>query len=143
MKRIHLLLAFVALIIISACATTGKLRTMNKMALIKIEAGMSEDEVLALTKGITKSNTEFGQLFNNPYYKTMSTLKNGDVVTTLWFYTDKLSADGKINMNELTPVVLENNQVVGIGWKAYQDFCDVKDITPEDYRGMPKVEDKK
>ncbi|QZE14050.1 DUF3192 domain-containing protein [Halosquirtibacter laminarini] len=143
MRNIHLLTSFIILIIASSCSTTGKLRTKNKMNLIKVEAGMSQDEVLALTKGITKTTTEFGQLYNNPYYKTINTLKNGSVVTTLWFYTDKISADGKINMNELTPVVLEDNSVIGIGWKSYLDYCDVKDITPEDYRGEPNTEKKK
>ncbi|MDC1106346.1 DUF3192 domain-containing protein [Prolixibacteraceae bacterium] len=143
MKRIHLLVAFVALIIVSSCATTGKLRTYNKIGLAKVQAGMSEEEVLALTNKITKSTTEFGQLYNNPYNKTLTTLKNGDVISTLWFYTDKISADGQINTNELTPVVFENNQVVGIGWKSYLDFCDVKDITPEDYRGVPSIDKKK
>ena len=49
----------------------------------------------------------------------------------LWYYTNTNKADGDITKEQQTPIVLDKNAVVGLGWDFYEAYAKRKGITIE------------
>ena len=99
--------------------------------MLQIEPGMSKSEVISIMGGVETKPDEFGKLQVNPYHYEMFQVNPDDIVEVLLYYTDQVYADGIINQAELTPIVLDNDKVVAIGWKFYQDFFKLKKLPAE------------
>ena len=117
---------------------SSDVRSYNQSNLIKIELGMTKKEVVESMGGIktiqTYTSRDFmyrvkGDKISNPYSRDLKMDKEGNSIEILWYYTDKKEADGAINKDELTPIILEENLVVGMGWGFYQDYAKRKEIT--------------
>jgi hypothetical protein len=54
--------------------------------------------------------------------------KSNNNIEIIWYFTDIKKADGAITKDELTPIILENNKVTGIGWGYYEDYSKRKEI---------------
>ena len=111
--------------------TPKQVRTMNKERLNELEIGMSKDEVLIImgTKGFSIESSPF--TVENPFrIEVQSSDKN--IYRVLYYYTDLVKADGFITDDELTPVILKNNKLVGWGrdvWDRLSDINESLDIT--------------
>ena len=116
---------------VTSCVSPGKIRTANKNHMLQIEPGMSKSEVISIMGGVETKADEFGKLQVNPYHYEMFQVNPDDIVEVLWYYTDQVYADGIVNQAELTPIVLDNDKVVAIGWKFYQDFFKLKKLPVE------------
>jgi len=86
----------------------------NRDTLMLLEVGMTKQEVL---KKFGKSNSSE---FRNPFKREVKSLSNGSVQEALFFITDVIP-DGKNTDEELTPVMLIDNKVVGWGWSFYRE----------------------
>ena len=111
--------------------TLSDVRFFNRANLIKIEIGMSKSEVIQSMGGIRAFQTYFsngfitrkrGDIINNPFNRDIKIDENGKSIEILWYYTDRKKADNAINKNELTPIILEKNKVVGVGSSFYSDY---------------------
>ena len=111
--------------------TPKQVRTMNKERLNELEIGMSKDEVLIImgTKRFSIESSPF--TIENPFrIEVQSSDKN--IYRILYYYTDLVKADGFITDDELTPVILKNNKLVGWGrdvWDRLSDINESLDIT--------------
>jgi hypothetical protein len=57
-----------------------------------------------------------GDEISNPYRTESAVAKDGTPLEVLFYYTDVKRRDGAITDDELTPVVLKSNRVIGWGW---------------------------
>ena len=111
--------------------TPQQVRTMNKERLNELEIGMSKDEVLIImgTKRFSIESSPF--TIENPFrIEVQSSDKN--IYRVLYYYTDLVKADGFITDDELTPVILKNNNLVGWGrdvWDRLSNINKSLDIT--------------
>lgn len=109
MKRL-----FLALLFVSACTTVGDIRGRNRANLGKLEIGMTRSEVHD-TMGTFHKRTQSGYRVTNPYRVESARVDTGGTATIMFYYTDMKRADHAITDDELTPVVLRSDTVVGWG----------------------------
>ncbi len=117
---------------------SSDVRAFNQANLLNIDIGMSKQEVIEKMGGVRTiqtytssdfiSRTKFEKI-SNPYSRDIKQDKNGNSIEILWYYTDVKEVDNAINKDELTPIILENNKVVGVGWGFYEDYAKRKEIT--------------
>jgi hypothetical protein len=112
----------------------------NQANLLKIDLGVTKNKVLEVMGGIQKIQTYTTTSFvtkkediiiNNPFNRDFKTDTAGVTMEILWYYTDVNKADGAVTKEEQTPIILEKNAVVGMGWDFYEDYAKRKGITLE------------
>lgn len=109
----------------------------NQSNLLKVDLGMNKKTVIEKMGGIqtiqTYLSSEWGfrdktEKINNPYSRDLKSDKEGNPIEILWYYTDLKKRDGAITKDELTPVILEKDTVVGVGWGFYTDYAKRKEF---------------
>ena len=112
----------------------------NQANLLKVDIGASKTKVLEVMGGVQKIQTYTTTSFvtkkesiiiNNPYNREFKTDTGGHTIEILWYYTNTNKADGDITKEQQTPIVLDKNAVVGMGWDFYEDFAKRKGIAIE------------
>jgi len=112
----------------------------NQANLLKVDLGASKNKVLEVMGGVQKIQTYASTTFvtkkesiiiNNPFNREFKTDSGGNTIEILWYYTNINKADGNITKEQQTPIVLEKNAVVGMGWDFYEDYARRKRITIE------------
>ena len=118
--------------------TRSEVGSYNQANLLKIDLGVTKNKVLEVMGGIQKiqtyTTTSFltrkeGIIINNPFTRDFKTDKDGITFEILWYYSNINKADGAISKEEQTPIILEKNAVVGMGWEFYEDYAKRKGIT--------------
>lgn len=114
------------------------IRSYNQQNLLKITLGMSRDSVIDMMGGQKTIQTYYliglygikkqDQIVSNPYSRDLLKDKSNNNIEIIWYFTDIKKADGAITKDELTPIILENNKVTGIGWGYYEDYSKRKEI---------------
>ena len=143
MKKILIFLFIFPLIVVSQelpkKPLPDDLRSFNQMNLMSVDIGMTKKEVIESMGGMksiqTWTNKIRGemtmwlikhQVINNPYSRDLTTDEKGNSIEVLWYYTDnsigKSQDNDKIVQKDLTPVILKNNSVVGMGWGFYTNY---------------------
>ena len=112
----------------------------NQANLLKVDIGVTKTKVLEVMGGVQKIQTYTSTSFmtkkesiiiNNPFNREFKTDSAGNTMEVLWYYTNINNADGDITKEQQTPIVLEKNAVVGMGWDFYEDYGKRKGITIE------------
>ena len=112
----------------------------NQANLLKVDIGVTKTKVLEAMGGIQKVQTYTSTSFitkkesiiiNNPYNREFKTDSAGNTIEILWYYTNIKKADGDITKEQQTPIFLDKNAVVGLGWDFYEDYAKRKGITIE------------
>ncbi len=112
----------------------------NQSNLLKVDLGVTKTKVLEVMGGIQKIQTyvttsfmtkKEGIIINNPFNREFKTDTAGNTMEILWYYTNINKADGDITKEQQTPIILEKNAVVGMGWDFYEDYAKRKGITIE------------
>jgi len=112
----------------------------NQANLLKIDIGATKTKVLEVMGGVQKVQTYTSTSFmtkkesviiNNPFNREFKTDSAGNTSEILWYYTNINKADGEITREQQTPIVLEKNAVVGMGWDFYEDYARRKGMTIE------------
>jgi len=112
----------------------------NQANLLKIDIGASKTKVLESMGGVQKIQTYTSTSFvtkkesiiiNNPFNREFRTDSAGNTIEILWYYTNVKKADGDVTKEQQTPIVLEKNSVVGMGWDFYEDYAKRKGINIE------------
>ncbi|HEX5152525.1 MAG TPA: DUF3192 domain-containing protein [Parafilimonas sp.] len=112
----------------------------NQANLLKVDIGVTKTKVLEVMGGVQKIQTYTSTSFmtkkesviiNNPFNREFKTDSAGNTIEFLWYYTNINKADGDITKEQQTPIVLEKNAVVGMGWDFYEDYAKRKGITIE------------
>jgi hypothetical protein len=112
----------------------------NQANLLKVDLGASKTKVLEAMGGIQKIQTYTTTSFvtkkediiiNNPFDRNFKTDTAGNTMEILWYYTNVNKADGAITKGQQTPIILDKNAVVGMGWDFFEDYAKRKGITIE------------
>lgn len=112
----------------------------NQANLLKVDIGASKTKVLEQMGGVQKIQTYTSTSFvtkkesiiiNNPFNREFRTDSAGNTIEILWYYTNVNKADGEVTKEQQTPIVLEKNSVVGMGWDFYEDYAKRKGINIE------------
>lgn len=114
MKKIAFMLLFLAGCSNLYLDTSDLLRTQNAENIKKLTTGMRKDAVSALM-GTEPSKSLF-MWIDNPYRSETLTGKDGKTYEVLYYYTDLKQRDDKITDDELTPLVFENQKLIGWGY---------------------------
>ena len=91
-----------------SCTSPGKIRERNRNNLSRLTLDMSRQQVLTVMK--------------RPYRSETLSLSNGKRVELLYYHTDLKTPDGAVTDDELTPVVLIENKLIGWGWILVRRF---------------------
>ena len=112
----------------------------NQANLLKVDIGVTKTKVLEVMGGVQKIQTYTSTSFmtkkeniiiNNPFNREFKTDSAGNTIEILWYYTNINKANGDITKEQQTPIVLEKNAVVGMGWDFYEGHAKRKGITIE------------
>ena len=91
-----------------SCTSPGKIRERNRNNLSRLTLDMSLQQVLAVMK--------------RPYRSETLSLSNGKRLELLYYHTDMKTPDGAVTDDELTPVVLIEDKLIGWGWILVRRF---------------------
>ncbi len=110
------------LILLTGCTSVEYIRAKNRENLIKLNIGMTKEQVLK----VMGTKTEFaddgsGMIVNNPYRSEIVKADDGSILEILLYYTDMKSVDGAVTDDELTPIVISNGVLIGWGWSFLGD----------------------
>jgi len=120
--------------------TRSEVGSYNQANLLKIDLGATKNKVIEVMGGVQKIQTYTAGNFltrkesiiiNNPYSRDFKTDKDGNTVEILWYYTDINKTSGTVGKEEQSPIILEKNAVVGMGWEFYEDYAKRKGIAIE------------
>ena len=106
-----------------SCTSPGKIRERNRNNLNRLTLDMSRQQVLTVMK--------------RPYRSETLSLSNGKRLELLYYHTDLKTPDGAVTDDELTPVVLIEDKVIGWGWILVRRFKEEKGS-----QGLPLEEEK-
>ena len=118
----------------------AELGSYNQANLLKVDIGVTKTKVLEVMGGVQKIQTYISTSFitkkesiiiNNPYNREFKTDSAGNTIEILWYYTNIKKADGDITKEQQTPIVLDKNAVVGLGWDFYEGYAKRKGVTIE------------
>jgi hypothetical protein len=155
----------------SACASTtlrsaSGFREKNRLNIERLVIGMTRNEVFDImgteslgqplgsegggpvrterdTMGVTQVQIPLGAkgpTLQNPH-RTATYLTEAGVWEILLYYTDLVEDDGEITDEELTPVVLRDNYLAGIGWNFWKNAAREAEIIleqPDPGPGSPR-----
>ena len=117
-----------------------ELGSHNQANLMKIDLGITKTKLLEVMGGVQKIQTYITTSFitkkediiiNNPVNREFRTDTAGNTIEIIWYYTNTNKAEGDITKEQQTPIILEKNAVVGMGWDFYEDYAKRKGITIE------------
>jgi len=117
--------------------TRSEVGSYNQANLLKVDIGVSKTKVLEAMGGVQKIQTyvttsfvtkKEGIIINNPFNREFRTDTAGNTIEIVWYYTNINKAEGDITKEQQTPIILEKNSVVGLGWDFYEDYAKRKGI---------------
>ncbi|MEJ2548575.1 MAG: DUF3192 domain-containing protein [Gemmatimonadota bacterium] len=127
-----LILGFAALTL-GACASGFEtVKSENRAKLYRLERGQTREQVLEEmgTEPQEYNKGVFGHsgIVPNPYDQEVHEL-GGDKVEIFYYATHIENTDGLITNDELTPLVLVDDILVGWGWTYLDAFVEQNDLT--------------
>jgi hypothetical protein len=105
-------------VILTGCTACEEVRSKNRERLLQLSVGMTKEEVLDITGRRRIHCTTTGastKTINNPYSSEMLVGKN-KTLEVLYYYTDRKHAGFTIRDEDLTPVVFDDDRLIGWGW---------------------------
>lgn len=102
-----------------AASQVDMFRNQNRSALASLSVGISRDSVVRIF-GDDDLTVRWGALgdtetYTQPY-RTETLAGTKGTLLVYFYYTDRKAADGAITDDELTPVVFDNDRLIGWGW---------------------------
>ena len=121
-----LLLSLLMIVAVAGCANPyAVMRDANRAALTRIEVGMTKSEVETMM-GQRAAEGVLGR-YENPYKKETIRGTDGTSYDVLYYYTQQIG-ERSIETG-LTPIVLSNGRVMGIGWGFLDGISGVSTTT--------------
>jgi hypothetical protein len=132
---IRILILGVAVLTLGACASGFEnVKSENRAKLYLLERGQTREQVLEEmgTEPQEYNKGVFGKsgVVPNPYDQEVHEV-GGDKVEILYYATHIANTDGVITSDELTPLVLVDDLLVGWGWQYLGAFAEEYDLRLE------------
>ena len=107
------------MLLIGCRSSLDKLRTHNRKKLLKLSVGLTREQAVA-AMGHRKGGGRFGEPRVNSPYKSEILQGKEKTYEVLYYYTDiespfYIANPSTISDNELTPLVFENDVLIGWG----------------------------
>ncbi len=123
----------VALLVFGACASGFEtVQSENRAKLYRLEPGQTREQVLEEmgTEPQEYNKGVFGQsgIVPNPYDQEVHEV-GSDKIEIFYYATNIQNTDGLITKDELTPLVLVDDILVGWGWTYLDGFAEDNDLT--------------
>jgi len=99
---------------------TRNFRDMNRRNILKLSIGMEKADVSRVMGVRQIRDLQLGTV-TNPYKSEIFRVEK-KIFEIWYYYTDRTVADGMMSNGELTPVVFENEKLVGWGMGFFQDL---------------------
>ena len=142
MKELSILLCFISSLSFAQLPnkpTLADVRSYNQGNMLKVEIGNTKNQVLEEMGGVQIIQTWSPRnpntwakpksiTISNPYSRDLKLSKDSTTVEVLWYYTDIKNYDNAINKEELTPIIIAKNSVIGLGWGFYTDYAKKQEI---------------
>jgi hypothetical protein len=126
-KKIAAIICVVGLIFtLIGCTFHGSLRDENRANLMRLEIGMSKEQLL-ITMG-DKTITAIDGKVSNPYKREIVQAKDGTNREVLYYYTEFYIPGASMD-STLTPIVLKDGKILGWGWSFLENSDLNKTIT--------------
>ena len=109
-------LMLVGISLLVGCTRPAAIRERNRDNLSRLSIDMNRKEVL--------------RIMRKPYRTELMRMSKGETVELLLYYTDLKAADNAITDDELTPVVLMDDKVVGWGWMLLRRYRTEQQLQP-------------
>ena len=103
------------IVFLTGCTSNSGIRVKALQNLSKLSLGMNKNQIYEIMGHGTVPMYGDADI-PHPYRTEVMKQDDGTTAEVLFYYTDKKKADGVITNDELTPLVLQNNQLVGWGW---------------------------
>ena len=129
---IRTLFVAVAVLVLGACASGFEtVQSENRAKLYRLEPGQTREQVLEEmgTEPQEYNKGVFGQsgIVPNPYDQEVHEM-GSDKIEILYYATNIKNTDGLITKDELTPLVLVDDFLVGWGWTYLDGFVEDNDL---------------
>ncbi|MBN1493748.1 MAG: DUF3192 domain-containing protein [Candidatus Omnitrophica bacterium] len=107
-----------------------ELRTQNRSNLIKLQPGMPKVQVVSIMGTTTAEDFDESGTYaiNNPY-KTETLEGKKKLFEVLYYHTELKERDRSLDNEELTPLVLCDNKLLGWGWPFLREIVQKYEIT--------------
>ena len=115
---LHCLLFLIVSFLSQGCSSHGSLRDENRANLMRLEIGMSKEQLL-ITMG-DKTATAIDGKVSNPYKREIIQAKDGTSYDVIYYYTEFYVPGATID-SCLTPIVLKDGKILGWGWSFLED----------------------
>jgi hypothetical protein len=121
LKKIKLLATLTILLLSTSCSYNAyeAFTVKNRNHLALLEPGMSKIEVMQIMGD--NSIKSSGAYVGNPYKTETLQAQGGQNISVFWYYTEIRSSNGRVDPDELTPVVFKDGKMEGYGWSFYRD----------------------
>lgn len=103
--------------------------TEQNQNISKIIVGLTPEEVEVIMGGSVVVNVPkvgvmkpLSQLFKQPHYTNIYKSNPQKLITVVWYFSTPKDQNGLISKTECTPVVFENDVVVGLGWDYFNQY---------------------
>ena len=103
--------------------------TEQNQNISEINVGLNPGEVKHIMGGSVVVNVPkvggmkpLSQLFKQPHYTNIYKSNPKKEIKVLWYFSTPKDQNGLISKTECTPVVFENDVVVGLGWDYFNQF---------------------
>jgi len=103
-----------------AFASYDRFATDNREKLAFLEPGMTKAEVIKIM-GSERLGGGLGAEIRNPFKTETISLAGQAPVLVFWYYSEVWSQNGRVDPDELTPVVFKDGKLEGYGWSFYED----------------------
>lgn len=121
---------FCAVLMLAGCASlsSSKISALNREGLSRLSTDMRQSEALSIMKRAewtvccqpAESKEKQTLIVNNPY-RSETIQTQGKTLEVFYFVTDAKEGNCVITNDQLTPLVFNNNKLMGWGWKYYND----------------------
>ena len=129
----NILISFLFMVLFFGCATPsiGEFRAANrdKISKLSLEMGLTKQEIFHIMG--TKEIKAMGLTITNPYRSEILTSDDRKTFEVLYYYTEVRKADDNISDDELTPLVFEDNKLIGWGWNFLYNIVEKYEIVFE------------
>jgi hypothetical protein len=115
MKSIKTIITLTLFSLFTSCMSTNTIRSKNRENIVKLSLGITKEEALTIM-GTQTLTADDGTKINNPWRTEIMKGGDGNLYEILFYYTDVKDSDVAVTDNELTPIVISENKVIGWGW---------------------------
>ena len=139
-RSLHVSFKTPLLLPLLAVLACGPSDLVGKSKLGAVRSGMKQAEVVAIMgSGPLKAHQAADSLRLVNGFRTQAYIVGGSTYRVLWYREAPGKLEDVITRETETPVLLQNDTVVSVGWSDYDDMAEKLNI-PNPYRALARID---